>query len=218
MDASQGEIIDNVGQRSPWSGIYGIDNLNAFRGEIIDNVGQQSPRSYQCENYGMNIFWGKVIDIVGQQSPRNEDIPRPPEPGGVTSLINLSQSVTQILASLGKDGCVNPRQGLAVISAYTDTWKDTMTARFNYQEERILGLESQLLESRNTVGKYQESFTRFRNEVTRLDDLVDCHERAFPKLRGDVETSLEKVNSVLNKVEEGWKSFSLGLIISSNKI
>ena len=153
VDASQGEIIDNVGQRSPWSGIYGIDNLNAFRGEIIDNVGQQSPRSYQCENYGMNIFWGKVIDIVGQQSPRNEDIPRPPEPGGVTSLINLSQSVTQILASLGKDGCVNPRQGLAVISAYIDTCKDTLTARFKNQEERILGLESQLLESRNTVGK-----------------------------------------------------------------
>ena len=126
--------------------------------------------------------------------------------------------MTQILASLGKDGCVNPKQGLAVISAYTDTWKDTMTARFNNQEERILGLESQSLESRNTVGKYEESFTRFRNEVTRLDDLVDRHKRAFPKLRGDVETSLEKVNSVLNKVEEGWKSFSLGLIISSNKI
>ena len=47
--------------------------------------------------------------------------------------------MTQILASLGKDGCVNPRQGLAVISAYTDTWKDTMTARFNYQEEKDLG-------------------------------------------------------------------------------
>ena len=115
--------------------------------------------------------------------------------------------MTQILASLGKDGCVNPRQGLAVISAYTDTWKDTMTARFNNQEERILGLESQLLESRNTVGKYQESFTRFRNEVTRLDDLVDCHERAFPKLRGDVETSLEKVNFVLNKVEDRMEEF-----------
>ena len=94
-----------------------------------------------------------------------------------------------------------------MISAYTDTLKDTMTARFNNQEERILGLESQLLESRNTVGKYKESFTRFRNEVTRLDDLVDRHERAFPKLRGDVETSLEKVNSVLNKVEDRMEEF-----------
>ena len=94
-----------------------------------------------------------------------------------------------------------------MISAYTDTLKDTMTARFNNQEERILGLESQLLESRNTVGKYKESFTRFRNEVTRLDDLVDRHERAFPKIRADVETSLEKVNFVLNKVEDRMEEF-----------
>ena len=155
----------------------------------------------------MNIFRGEVIDIAGQRSPRNEDIPRPLEPGAGTSLINLSQSVTQILGSLGKDGYVYPRQGLAVISAYTDTWKDTMTARFNNQEERILGLENQLLASRNTVGKYKESFTRFRNEVKRLDDLVDRHERALPKLRGDVETSLGKVNSVLNKVEDRMENF-----------
>ena len=82
-----------------------------------------------------------------------------------------------------------------------------MTARFNNQEERILGLESQLLASRNTVGKYKESFTRFRNEVTRLDNLVDRHKRAFPKLREDVETSLGKVNSVLNKVEDRMEEF-----------
>ena len=82
-----------------------------------------------------------------------------------------------------------------------------MTAKFNNQEIRILGLESQLLDSRNTVGKYEESFTRFRIEVTRLDDLVDCHERAFPKLRGDVETSLEKVNFVLHKVEDRMEEF-----------
>ena len=50
----------------------------------------------------MNVFWGEVIDIVSQQSPRTEDIPRPPEPGAGTSSINLSQSVTQMLASLGK--------------------------------------------------------------------------------------------------------------------
>ena len=48
MDASQGEIIDNIGQCSPWSGLYGIDNLNASQGEIRDNVGQRSPRSNQC--------------------------------------------------------------------------------------------------------------------------------------------------------------------------
>ena len=115
--------------------------------------------------------------------------------------------MTQILTSLGKDGYVNPRQGLAVISAYTDTWKDTMTARFNNQEERILGLENQLMASMSTVGKYEESFTRFRNQVKRLDDLVERHKRAFTKLRGDVETSLGKVNSVLNKVKGRMEEF-----------
>ena len=94
-----------------------------------------------------------------------------------------------------------------MISAYIDTCKDTLTARFKNQEERILGLESQLLESRNTVGKYEASFTSFRNEVTRLDDLVERHKRVFPKLRGDVETSLEKVNSVLNKIEDRMEEF-----------
>ena len=170
MNASRGEIIDNVGQRSPRSGVYGIENVNESQGEVIDINGLQSPRSgvfgidnmsgsrgviidndglrspwsNQGEYYDMNVFRGEVIDIVGQRSPQNEDIPRPLEPGAGTSSINFSQSVTQILASLGKDGYVNPRQGLAVISAYTDTWKETMTARFNSQEERILALESQL--------------------------------------------------------------------------
>ena len=79
-----------------------------------------------------------------------------------------------------------------------------MTARFNNQEER---LENQLMASMSTVGKYEESFTRFWNEVKRLDDLVERHKRAFPKLRGDVETSLGKVNSVLNKVEDRMENF-----------
>ena len=129
------------------------------------------------------------------------------EPGAGTSSINFSQSVTQILASLGKDGYVDPRQGLAVISVYTDTWKDTMTANLNNQEERILELENQLLTSRNTVGKYEESFTRFRKEVKRLDGLVDHHKRAIPKLRGDVETSLKNLNSVLSNFEDRMDEF-----------
>ena len=155
----------------------------------------------------MNLFRGKVIDIAGQLSLHSEDISRLLDPGAGSSSINFSQSVTQILACLGKDGYVNPRQGLAVISAYTDTWKDTMTARFNNQEERILGLENQLMASMSTVGKYEESFTRFRNQVKRLDDLVERHKRAFTKLRGDVETSLGKVNSVLNKVKGRMEEF-----------
>ena len=36
--------------------------MNASRGEIIDIVGQRSPRSNPCENYDMSVFRGKVID------------------------------------------------------------------------------------------------------------------------------------------------------------
>ena len=130
-NASRGEVIDLDSQRSPRSGVFGIDNMNASRGVMIDNDAIRSPRSNQGVYYDRNVFRGEVIDIVGQQSPGIEDIPRTMEPGAGTSSIDFSQSVTQILVSLGKDGYVDPRQGLAVISAYTDTWKDTITANFN---------------------------------------------------------------------------------------
>ena len=43
--------------------------------------------------------------------------------------------------------------------------------------------------------------------MTRLDDLVARHERAIPKPKGEVETSLGKVNSVLSKVEDRMEEF-----------
>ena len=71
MNVSRGEIIDNVGQQSPWSGLYGINNMNASWGEIIDIVGQQSPRSglYGIDN--MNASRGEIIDNDGQRSLRS---------------------------------------------------------------------------------------------------------------------------------------------------
>ena len=207
MNVSRGDIINNVGQRSPRSMLSGTNDVNVFWGGIIDNVGQQSPHSLQTRVDDIRVCRGKVIDNVGHQSPRNETIPRLPEPGAGNSSINLSQSVTQILASLGKDGYINPREGLAVISTYTDTLKETMTARFNNQEERIIGLESQLFISRNAVERYENSLTGFQNEVTRLDDMITPHERTIPKLKREVETSLGKVNSVLNQVEDRMEEF-----------
>ena len=38
----------------------------------------------------------------------------------------------------------NPKEGYNVISACTDTWKETMTVWHNKQEDRIQGLEHQL--------------------------------------------------------------------------
>ena len=101
------------------------------------------------------------------------------EPGVGTSTIDFSQTVTQILSRLGKDINTNPQEGFAVVSAYTDTWKKTMTARFNNQEERILGLESQLFISRTTI----------------------------PKLRREMETSVRRANSVLIQVEDKMEEF-----------
>ena len=94
----RGEVIDNIGQRSPWSGV-GFDNMNSSWSKSIDNDGQRSPRSNQGDHYNMNVYRGKVIDSVGQQSPRSVDIPRQLDPGAGSSTINFSQSVTQILTS-----------------------------------------------------------------------------------------------------------------------
>ena len=147
----RGQVVDNVGQQSPSATPFGIDNEYMVRGQVVDNVGQQSPRSLQSRVDDIRVLRGKVIDNAGQRSPRAETNSRIPEIGVGSNSINFSQSVTQILASLGKDGYVNPREGLAVISAYTDTWKDTMTARFNDQEERLLGLEKHLFSSWNMI-------------------------------------------------------------------
>ena len=90
MNASWGEVIDIDGQRSPRSGVFGIDNMNASRGVMIDNDAIRSPRSNLGEYYDRNVFRGVVIYIVGQRSPQIEDIPRMMEPGAGTSSINFS--------------------------------------------------------------------------------------------------------------------------------
>ena len=73
----------------------------------------------------------------------------------------------------------------------------------------ILGLKSELFISRNTVERYENSFMGFRNEVTRLDEMIAHHERIMPNWKREIETSLEKVNSVLNKVENRMEEFMI---------
>ena len=72
--------------------------------------------------------------------------------------IDFSQSLTQILASLGHNLNTNPKEGFNVISACTDTWKETMTGWHKRQEERILSLEHQLNLVNNTFQESQISF------------------------------------------------------------
>ena len=65
-----------------------------------------------------------------------------------------------------------------------------------------MGLENHLFSSRNTIERYENSFMGFRNEVLKLNEMVDHHEKTMPIWRKEIETSLGKVNSVLHKVED----------------
>ena len=61
-----------------------------------------------------------------------------------------------------------------------------MTARFNNQEERLLGLENQLFSSRNKIERYKNSFIGFQNEVIKLNEMVDHHEKTMPSWRREI--------------------------------
>ena len=135
-------IAGICGLRYSYAASVGVDNVGIERGQIIGNVGQRSPHGTPYDHDRIVSPRDQVSDNVGQRPPRTESNFRIPEIGIASNSIDFSQSVTQILATLGKEGYVNPRKGLAVISAYTETWKKTMIARFNNQEERLLGLEN----------------------------------------------------------------------------
>ena len=57
-----------------------------------------------------------------------------------------------------------PREGFIIVSACTDTWKDTMISRHNNQEERILSLEHSLLVMINTIQGSQTLFLGLQAE------------------------------------------------------
>ena len=90
-----------------------------------------------------------------------------PRPRVESNSIYLSQSLTQILSSLGHNLNENPRKGFAIVSACTDTWKDAMISRHNNQEERILSLEHNLLVMNNTI---QGSVTSSCTDENKLHD------------------------------------------------
>ena len=73
LTMGRGQIIDNVGQRSPRATSFGIDNDCMDRGQVIDNTGQQSPCVTPYDIDDGYMARGQVIDNVGQQSPRTLD-------------------------------------------------------------------------------------------------------------------------------------------------
>ena len=108
---------------------------------------------------------------------------------------------------MGHNRNTNPKQGFNVISACTNTWKETMTGWHKKQEDRILGLEQQEHTLNNVCQKSQRSFGKLQEDFVKLDEMVSWHEIIIPKLREDVGTSIRKVNSVLAEVKRKMEEF-----------
>ena len=74
----RGQIIDNVGQRSPLSTVTDTNEDCLNREQVVDNVGQQPSRLLLNDKYERNkdlisfneVCLGRIIDNVGQRSPR----------------------------------------------------------------------------------------------------------------------------------------------------
>ena len=77
----------------------------------------------------------------------------------------------------------NPRERFAIVSACTDTWKDTMMSRHNNQEERVLSLEHGLLAMNATIQGSQSLFLGLQAEYKRMDAIITQHEALILRLR-----------------------------------
>ena len=75
-----------------------------------------------------------------------------PKPIEESFTIDLSQSINQILASLGHKLNANPREGFDVSAACADAWRIAASEWNKNQEDRIMNLEKQL----NTVMLHQK--------------------------------------------------------------
>ena len=92
-----------------------------------------------------------------------------PKPRAESNYIDFYQSLTQILSSLEHNLNANPKEGFAIVSACTVTWKETIASRHNNQEERILGLEHNLLVMTNTIQRFKTLLLGLQTEFRRLD-------------------------------------------------
>ena len=70
-----------------------------------------------------------------------------------------------------------------------------------------MGLENQSINSRNTIERYENSFTGLRNKVIKLNEMIKHHEKTVPSWRREIEESLGNVNMVLGKVESRMEEF-----------
>ena len=158
--------------------------------------------NFQGEITGQNLHvcWSPRSNLntnCGGFSSNPHNLQVAPRPREESNSIDFSQSLTQILASLGHNLNTNPKEGFNVISVCTDILKETMTAWHNKQEERINSLEHQLSLMNNAFQESQLSFVKLREYFKRPDDMVSQHEAIIPRIQEEVGSSLRKVNSVL---------------------
>ena len=100
----------------------------------------------------------------------------------------LAQYFLNLVPDLGNLN-ENPREGFAIVSACTDTWRETMTSQYNSQEERLLKLEHSLLAMNTAIQGSHSIFLGLQAECKRIDAVITQHETLLPRLRHEVETS-----------------------------
>ena len=82
-----------------------------------------------------------------------------------------------------------------------------MTAWHNRQEERILGLEQQMSLMSNAIQGSQRSLVKLQENFRKLNDMVSWHEMIIPGIQEGVESSQQKVDSVLAEVNKKMEEF-----------
>ena len=153
---------------------------------------------------GVDINYQRV---AGGLSSYLKSIQFAPRPRVESNSIDFSQSLTQILASLGHNLNTNPKEGFDVISVCTDTWKETMTVWHKRQEERIFGLEHQLSLMNKAIQGSQLSLMKLQEDFRKLDKMVSRHETIILGIQEGMESSLRKVDSVLEEVDKKMEEF-----------
>ena len=82
-----------------------------------------------------------------------------------------------------------------------------MTSRYNNQKDRILSLKHSLLTMNTAIQGYQSLFLGLQAEYRRMDAIITQYEALIPRLGHEVETSSQRVNTVLLSFEERMREF-----------
>ena len=166
----------------------------SFQGEIDgQNLdGRRSPRSNP-------VYGGDSLAPGGVQTA--------PRPNEESFIIDLWQSINQILASLGHKPNTNPKEGFDLVAACTDAWRMASSKWNKKQEDRIVGLELQLSTANNLWKELQCSLGKLQEEFLKLNKKVLQYEIDIPKLQKKVGSYVSLANSLMVEVERKMEEF-----------